>query len=205
LDSIVQIFREHYALEKIEGTQRIKVELIPLEAFREVIANALVHREWDVVSAIRVSMHPDRIEVVSPGSLPDGITEVEYHSGYLSVPRNPILATVFFRLGLIEKFGTVVVRIKQAYRDSAVKPEFHLTPSAIGVTLPVVRAIRSLTEDEATVLGVLGDEALSRASIQDASGLSRDATIRVLNALLDYGLAERTGAGPSTAYRLADQ
>lgn len=58
---------------------------LPEAAFREAIANALIHRVWDVDSQIRVSMYDDRIEVVSPGGLPSGITEDEYLSGKLSV------------------------------------------------------------------------------------------------------------------------
>ncbi|WP_431835298.1 ATP-binding protein [Fusicatenibacter saccharivorans] len=50
------------------------MEKIPQAAFREAIANALIHRVWDIDSHIRVSMFDDRIEVVSPGGLPAGIT-----------------------------------------------------------------------------------------------------------------------------------
>ena len=64
------------------------MEKIPEAAFREAIANALNHRVWDVDSHIRVSMLDDRIEVVSPGGLPSGITAEEYLSGKLFVLRN---------------------------------------------------------------------------------------------------------------------
>src|SRR5699024_11693430 len=64
---------------------RKKVEKIPEAAFREAIANALIHRVWDVESQIKVSMFDDRIEIISPGGLPSGITEEEYLSGKLSV------------------------------------------------------------------------------------------------------------------------
>ena len=54
---------------------RKKIEKIPEAAFREAIANGLIHRIWDVESQIRVLMFEDRIEVVSPGGLPAGITK----------------------------------------------------------------------------------------------------------------------------------
>ena len=81
----------------------VSLELVPREAYREAIANALVHRCWDVNASINVRMFPDRIEVTSPGGLPDGITEEMYLAGGPFVARNPILANVFFRLGHIVK------------------------------------------------------------------------------------------------------
>ena len=78
----------------IQGADRKTMEKIPEAAFREAIANALIHRVWDVDSHIRVSMFDDRIEVVSPGGLPSGITAENSLSGKLSVLRNRNLANV---------------------------------------------------------------------------------------------------------------
>ena len=86
---------------------------------------------------IRVSMFDDRIEVVSPGGLPSGITEDEYLSGKLSVLRNRNLANVFYRLGFVEIFGTGITRIKQVYSEAAVKPSFEVSENAIQIVLPV--------------------------------------------------------------------
>lgn len=56
-----------YQYEVIQGVERKKIEKLPEAVFREAIANALIHRVWDVESQIRVSMFDDRIEIVSPG------------------------------------------------------------------------------------------------------------------------------------------
>ena len=89
------VFRDYYEYEKIEGADRKKVEKIPEAAFREAIANVLIHRAWDVETQIRILMFDDKIEVISPGGLPAGITEEEYLSGKLSILRNRNLANVF--------------------------------------------------------------------------------------------------------------
>ena len=117
----------YYQYEIIQGADRKMMEKIPEAAFREAIANALIHRVWDVDSHIRVSMLDDRIEVVSPGGLPIGITAEEYLSGKLSVLRNRNLANVFYRLGFVEIFGTGVTRIKQLYAESMIKPDFEVS------------------------------------------------------------------------------
>ena len=96
-DKAIDVFRDYYQYEVIQGADRQKIEKIPESAFREAIANALIHRVWDVDSQIRVSMFDDRLEIVSPGGLPSGITEEEYLSGKLSVLRNRNLANVFYR------------------------------------------------------------------------------------------------------------
>ena len=98
-EKAIDVFRDYYQYEVIQGADRKKMEKVPEAAFREAIANALIHRVWDVNSQIRVSMFDDRIEIVSPGGLPSGITEEEYLSGKLSVLRNRNLANVFYRLG----------------------------------------------------------------------------------------------------------
>ena len=73
LERAIQIYRDFYQYEKIEGIEREKVERIPEQAFREALANGLIHRTWDVKSRIRVMMYGDRIEIISPGGLPAGI------------------------------------------------------------------------------------------------------------------------------------
>ena len=100
----IDVFKDYYQYEMIQGADREKREKIPEAAFREAIANALIHRAWDMESQIRVMMFDDRIEIVSPGGLPSGITEKEYLSGKLSVLRNRDLANVFYRLGFVEIF-----------------------------------------------------------------------------------------------------
>jgi len=124
-EKALSVFRDYYQYEVIQGADRKRVEKIPEASFREAIANALIHRVWDVDSQIRVSMFDDRIEVVSPGGLPSGITEDEYLSGKLSVLRNRNLANVFYRLGFVEIFGTGITRIKQIYSEASVKPSIR--------------------------------------------------------------------------------
>lgn len=84
-DKTLDVFRDYYRYEVIQGAERKNVERIPEAAFREAIANALIHKVWDVESQIRVLMFDDRIEIISPGGLPSGITEEEYLSGKLPV------------------------------------------------------------------------------------------------------------------------
>lgn len=203
LEGAVEMFCTYYLFEQIDGSERSVVELVPEEAFREAVANAIVHRTWDVPANITISMFPDRIEIASPGSLPSGLTVDEYLGGHISLLRNPILANVFFRLRYIEKFGTGVLRINEAYSGFTRKPSFTLREESIMVTLPIVNGIH-MSEDEKAIVAVIpqGIE-LPRSEIASKAGFSKDKTIRILNALLNKGSLTKQGDGRSTRYSRA--
>lgn len=202
-DKAVSYFKRYYQYEEISGIERKTVELIPEAAYREAVANALIHREWDINSHIRIAMFKDRIEINSPGGLPKGITRGEYLRGGISYLRNPILGNVFFRMHYIEMFGTGISRILELYRDAAVKPQFNITENVISVILPVLKTTYDVTEDEAKIISVLkGAYQLSSSEISKASGFSRAKTIRLLNMLTEKNFVKCTGKGRGTKYQL---
>ena len=202
-DKAVSYFKRYYQYEEISGIERKTVELIPEAAYREAVANALIHREWDINSHIRIAMFKDRIEINSPGGLPKGITRGEYLSSGISYLRNPILGNVFFRMHYIEMFGTGISRILELYRDAAVKPQFNITENVISVILPVLKTTYDVTEDEARIISVLkGAYQLSSSEISKSLGFSRAKTIRLLNMLTEKNFVKCTGKGRGTKYQL---
>ena len=80
-DKTLDVFRDYYRYEVIQGAERKNVERIPEAAFREAIANALIHRVWDVESQIRVLMFDDRLGFVE--IFGTGITRIKqlYEAG----------------------------------------------------------------------------------------------------------------------------
>ena len=200
-EKALSVFRDYYQYEVIQGADRKMVEKIPEAAFREAIANTLIHRVWDVDSQIRVSMFDDRIEVVSPGGLPSGITEDEYLSGKLSVLRNRNLANVFYRLGFVEIFGTGITRIKQLYESSFVKPRFEVSENTIKIELPVFEDISDLTDDEHLVLKALSKTVLKSISeIVPSTPFGKSKVSSLLKILEKKGVVLIQGKGRSTKY-----
>lgn len=199
----MEVFELYYEVEVIDGFERKKVELIPNNAFREAIANALVHRLWDVDANIKVSMYKDKIEISSPGGLPNDLDEEDYLNGGISVLRNPIIGNIFFRLNYIEKFGTGIKRINDAYRNSFLKPTYRLTDHVISITLPSVNGVLKLNENETTLLKHLsGGKLLSRVQLEELSGLSKTQTIRALNSLIEKEYVVSSGTGRNSKYSL---
>lgn len=203
-DKAVESFKRYYQLEEIIGFNRVKKELIPEKAFREAIANAIVHRVWDVNAYIQVSMFADKIIISSPGGLPTGLTEDDYLYRNISLLRNPIISEVFYKLNYIEKFGTGVMRINEEYGDSIVKPSYKITENFITVTLPTVEIKPEiLSSDEKIVFDLfVKDPCLSRLEIENKSGFNKSKAIRTLNSLIDKSVIEKVGVGPSTEYRI---
>ncbi|MFA7545102.1 MAG: ATP-binding protein [Anaerovoracaceae bacterium] len=203
-DKAVEMFERYYQYEEIEGYERVTKELIPKEAFREALANAIIHRVWDVNANIRISMYEDKIEINSPGGLPTGMSRDDYLNGNVSSLRNPIIAGVFFRLKLIEKFGTGIIRINREYKDSVVKPKFDIGNNHIKVTLPIIeRDLLNLSKDESMVYNFIKEEVeLSRYDIDKKTGFNKAKTIRVINNLLNRNIIRKIGNGPGTTYTI---
>ena len=197
------VFKDYYQYEEIQGVDRRKVEKIPEAAFREALANALIHRVWDVESQIKVSMFDDRIEIISPGGLPSGITEDEYLSGKLSVLRNRNLANVFYRLGFVEIFGTGIPRIKQLYEEGLKQPVFEISENTIKIVLPVFEQNLNLTEDERKIYKILSKTMLKPISeIAPYVAFGKSKTAQLLKEMGRKGVVKIEGRGRGTKYAI---
>lgn len=136
--------------------------------------------------------------------MPNGISEHEYLNRRVSSPRNPIISNIFFRLRYIEKLGTGIFRIKEAYKESASHPEFEVSDNYITVTLPVTQTITidDISIDSRKIMKYLSDnELLSRIELEELTGFNKDKVIRHLNELRDNGVVEVVGNGRGTKYK----
>lgn len=201
LEKAVFMYQDEYQYEEIKGMDRKKIEKIPEEAFRETLANALIHRTWDVNARIRVMMFDDRIEVSSPGGLLSSITEEEYLNGNISILRNPILGNIFYRLHIVEILGTGIIRIKEAYREGVKKPKFEIFENSIKVTLPIL-SDKNFTEDEEKVYKVLSKTMpKSISDIVKEVPFGKSKTTGILKRLAERNEITVVGNGRGTKYK----
>jgi ATP-dependent DNA helicase RecG len=119
----------------IEKLYRIDVRDYPEIAVRESLLNLLVHRDYSFSASAFISIYEDRIEFVSIGGLMPGI-ELEDVMVGISVCRNQDLANVFYRLHLIEAYGTGMSKIMNAYENMQLKPVIEITKNAFKIILP---------------------------------------------------------------------
>ena len=190
-----------------EGLYRVDKRAYPTEAIREALLNAIVHREYSFSASTLISIFDNRIEFVSIGGLARGISQSDILLG-ISIARNKKLADVFYRLHLIEAYGTGMPKIIEAYREYGLEPHIEISDNAFKITLPNTNAAVKetkveLTENEQGVLSVLKEGIKSRPEIQRALGFSQTTTIVAIAALLDKGLIIKVGNGNKTKYKMA--
>ena len=202
-DRSVEMYRQYYQYEVIDGVRRRTVETIPEIAFREAMANAIVGRKWNVNAHIRVAMFADRIEIFTPGGLPEDINRDDYMNSRIPVLRNPVLGSVFYRMHYLEQLGTGIRRIQEAYENNRRKPVFNISKNAIQAILPVT-GTSDLTEAQETVYGLMKTgRKISSSSASRNTGFSKSKATAILKQLAAKGYVQITGNGRGTKYEAA--
>lgn len=146
-------------------------------------------------------MFEDYIEIVSPGGLMNGISEKEYLTGRISILRNPIIGDLFYRLHLIERFGTGIQRINEAYDKSIIKPEFVIDENSITVKLPVVHH-NKLTDEELVVFNMVKNyHLITVKEVCEQLTCGKSKATKLLNHLIELNIIEVVGKGKNTKYK----
>ena len=102
--------------------QRIESYPVPHAAFREAITNAIVHRDYSTGIPIQIKVFDDKVIIYNDGRLPENWTVNELLSTHRSEPYNPMIASTFFRSGMIESWGRGIEKITNTCRDAG-KPD----------------------------------------------------------------------------------
>lgn len=200
-EKAMEVFKRYYVEERVENDSRRPFQRIPTVAFREILLNAILHRDYLLNSNTRIAMYEDRIVITSPGGLPNGINKDQYEYGLFSVFRNPIIVNVFTRLSLAEAFATGIVRTNIAYQPYDNKPRLEVFENAISVILPVVEDRFYLSSEEEYFLSLLSSNFMySREKLEDVTGLNKYKLIRILNNLIAKKYIRKIGQGKKTFY-----
>lgn len=106
-----------------DETNRRDLPEYPLAAVREVVTNAVVHRDYSRGGRVMIRLFEDRLEIQNPGGLPDGLTLAEVaERGGFSYPRNPILARVMRDWGRMEEIGRGLLRVRREIKSLGCEP-----------------------------------------------------------------------------------
>ena len=130
-------FLDYYNRTKasFQGLYRTDLRDYPEDAVREALLNSILHRDYLFSGSIIINIFDGHLEFISLGGLVRGISMEAIFMG-VSQSRNPNLAAVFYRLGLVESYGTGVRKILRLYQDLPASPEFRSAEGAFTVTLP---------------------------------------------------------------------
>jgi len=141
-ERVLELVKPYISEDKVPSGTRIREWDYPREAVRELIVNALTHRDWTKQNYVRVVVYNNRMEVTSPGALPNGMTVAKIKSG-AQLLRNPRLVRIFREYGYLEDQGIgirrKVIPLMRAHNDS--EPVFDAADDSFTVTLQKRRTV----------------------------------------------------------------
>jgi len=199
----------------------------PSVALREAYINALIHRDYYIDGSILISMFDDRLEFMSLGGIMPGVTHDLMLAG-VSVTRNEKLAQIFYRLNIIEAFGTGIPRIYSLYEKSKIKPEipvidggfliripnrnYHASPAQEnGIAAGFVKEPRPAAfrfgvpaegSNEKNLLAAFPDTGFSKEAAAEVLGISASGAYKLLRRMQEQGLINSRKSGKKWQYTL---
>lgn len=206
----------------IEKLSRIDVRDYPVIAVREALLNLLVHRDYSFSASALISIYDDRIEFVSIGGLMPGIDLEDILAG-ISVCRNQNLANVFYRLHLIEAYGTGLTKIMETYEGTSEKPVISTTKNSFKITLPNINAkyetkaapapienipstpvLESDSNEQRVLAYVREHGTITRPEAEELLGISASTASRLIRKMVKAGLLLQDGRARSSRYILVE-
>jgi ATP-dependent DNA helicase RecG len=206
---------------KIVEKYRVEQHDYPDVAIRELIYNMLIHRNYIIQASSFINIYDDRMEFLSLGGLVSGVTKQSLYDG-VSVPRNAKIANIFYRLNLIEAYGTGLLRIIESYNQKSAKPLILPTESEFRVILPnenyglgiKENLPEGLTQEQQKIYATIAKKSheneilensggfcgLSKEELQNLTGQTKDSVRRSLEKLIRLELVKKVGAGRATRY-----
>lgn len=198
-----------------DGLYRIDRRDYPETAVREALLNLLVHREYSFSASTFISLYEDRLEFISIGGLVNGVSLKDITMG-ISVCRNAKLANVFYRLELIEAYGTGIIKIMGAYEGTGMTPRIETSDNTFKIILPNLNYV-SVPEkamqanagkasiEEKTLDFAKKKGGITRKELQIFLNISQSSCGRILKKMVESGMLIQEGRGKNTAYHPAQQ
>lgn len=205
----------------VEKLLRIDVRDYPEIAIREALLNLLVHRDYAFSASALISIYADRIEFISIGGLMPGIDLEDIMAG-ISVCRNQDLANVFYRLHLIEAYGTGISKIMNAYEDIQEKPAIETTRNTFKIILPNINSkyenenipaqksgsfatsaagtSKSLSDEEKILEYAQSHGAITKNDVIALLGTSASTASRAIRRMVRSNLLKQNGKARNTSY-----
>ena len=207
-------FIDRYNRTRAEFHELIRIDIrdYPPTAIREALLNSIVHREYSFSGSSLISIFDDRIEIVTIGGLVKGISMDDMLLG-VSILRNKYLANVFYRLKMIEAYGTGIPKIMESYQGYSVEPKIETTDNAFKITLfntqfkrecmrtPIQKTL-FLTEGEQHILNMFeATDIIKRTDIEKELSISQPMAVKYLKSLQEKSAIDKIGNGKNVRYK----
>ena len=179
---------------------------------REALVNAVVHREYAIPGPVLISIFDDRIEITALGGLTKELSLDDIMLG-VSVLRNKKLGDIFYRLKLIEAYGTGIEKIMRSYDNCSEKPKIDISDNAFKITLPnqnyhknTASPKKEVDYREQTIMDLFKEkEIIARKDIQEALDVSQATAILLARDLVEKDILLKESGGKYQRYRLNER
>lgn len=181
---------ENKIFAQITSKEHIETHSWDMVALREAIINAIVHNDYTREVPPKVKFFDDRIEIISYGGLPDGLSKEDFFEG-VSMPRNKEIMRIFKDLELVEQLGSGVPCILQIYG----REHFRFMDNFIRMTFPAAKDLDNVVDNERLILSFIQkDSEISASYISKETGLSSRTVQRYFKSLQDENIIKRIGS-----------
>ena len=188
---------------RLEGVKMISGQLVPDAALREVITNAVIHRKYTIPGAVKIALYDDRLEIFSPGNFPGHVSIDNLGDGITHL-RNPALARMAHKIGLIEKLGSGIKLIFDSCAENkTAAPIYSEDGDYVKVIFNFLPCKMESEPDEERVLALLKiKESITIHDMIEHLNRSKNTVFKTLNKLIDEKRIKRIGKGRATRYVL---
>ncbi len=202
-DAFAFIDRYNRTQSTFQGLERVDKRDYPVEAIRESLLNCIVHREYSLGGSTLIHIFDDRMEFISLGGLVKGIEYDDIMLG-VSLSRNKNLANIFYRLQLIEAYGTGISKIMRSYNGEMEKPLIEVSGNAFKITLPNAKTAKNSVADmeKFDVVMALFETSpqITRNDVEKCLKVSYATAARILAKMVENKLITRVGNTRNTKY-----
>ncbi len=207
-----ELLRTKYVISKVEIKDLYRTETleIPQEAIREVITNAVIHRDY-VGDHTQIKIFPDRIVFWNAGGLPESLKITDLKETHPSKPRNDLLADIFFKAGLVETWGTGTQKIFKACEKAGLpEPLFKEEFGGLSVTIfqeslssDVLKKMDINDRQREIIVFLKENASVSNSQYQKLFSVSKATATYELRSLVEMSILKREGKiGPGAVYRI---
>lgn len=231
IDRTIDLVYTKYMKARItyEGIQRVEVFMFPQEAFREILLNAVVHKDYASCNPIQISVYEDHMYVWNDGEMPANLRTTEnLFAKHSSKPFNPKLAHIFFISGMIEAWGRGFDKIRTACDSlySTPMPEYDISDEGImvfckpnekyllllkkdrlGIDESILSRFRA--DEASSILQIMelivANGSINNAEARETTGKSKPTITRLLSKMCTVGLIISEGSGPAVRYKKSAQ
>jgi len=210
-DKTIEILEKKYFKKSIsyKGLNRIETSEYPYEAIRESLLNAIIHKNY-FGPPIQISIYEDKFIVWNPGQLPEELTIEDLKTKHASYPRNPIIADVFFKAGLIETWGRGTIKIIEECKKAGLpEPKFEMMSGGFSITFFKEKFSEyqltqiGLNERQIKAIEYLKDNKFITNSIyQEICKTSERTAFRDLEQMINQQILVKIGEKKGTKYSL---